>query len=271
MQILRPGEHFGVNDKRLLLNDCILTEADNSPRGIIPWHYHENAYLFYQLKGHLVEVNKKKSFTCFPGTVLFHYWQEPHYNSNFSDDSRFFHIEVGKKWFDKHMLNSCLLEGSNHLENSLFKSLVSKIYHESKINDAVTPVAIEGLLLQIFATMIRYPDDSSFAVPKWVQQVRDIIHDQYGEKITLSLLSEKTGMHPVHLSRDFPKYFHTSFGDYIRKIKLERSAFLLSAADTNITSIAYQCGFADQSHFIRSFKKLYGMTPMQYRKEHGAR
>ncbi len=271
MQILQPGQHFGVNDSKLLLNDCILTEADNSPKGSIPWHYHENAYFFYQLKGHLVEVNKEKSFTCFPGTVLFHYWQEPHYNTNFSNDSRFFHIEVGKKWFARHDFNADLLQGSNHIENALLKSLIAKIHYESKINDAVTPVATEGLLLQIMAGMIRYPDNRRSAQPKWVSKIREIINDQFAEKITLSFLSQETGVHPVHLSRDFPKYFHESFGDYIRKIKIERSAFLLSGTSEPVTGVAYQCGFADQSHFIRSFKKMYGVTPLQYRKKSQAR
>jgi AraC family transcriptional regulator len=73
-------------------------------------------------------------------------------------------------------------------------------------------------------------------------------------------------VHPVHLSRCFPKYFNTTVGDYLKKLRIEQAAGFLTKADVSLTQVSYECGFADQSHFIRSFKQAVGVTPLQYRK-----
>src|SRR5882724_11398385 len=212
MKLLHSGEHFGANKNTLDLNGCILTEAGYTPQMQVPWHYHENAYFYYHVRGHMLEVTREQSFTCSPGTVLFHHWQEPHYNTNFSKDAGFFHVELSKRWFEKHELNASIFQGSNHMGHPLFKSLFHKIYKESKINDGTTSIATEGLLLQVLAEMMRYNPGQKKSVPVWAQKVKEIINEYYAGKITLSFLAEETGIHPVHLSRDFPRYFRMNMG-----------------------------------------------------------
>jgi AraC-like DNA-binding protein len=267
MKLLHSGEHFGENKNTLNLNGCILTEAGYTPQMQVPWHYHENAYFYYHIKGHMLEVTRKQSFDCIPGTILFHHWQEPHYNTNFSKDAGFFHVELAQTWFEKHELSASNFQGSNRLEQPLFKSLFHKIYKESKINDSTTSIATEGLLLQVLAEIMRYDAYPKTSVPTWVHKVKEIIHEYYAERITLSFLARETGIHPVHLSRDFPRYFRMTMGDYIRKIKIDKATVFLSDRKKSITEIAYDCGFSDQSHFIRCFKQATGITPNKYRKE----
>jgi AraC family transcriptional regulator len=55
------------------------------------------------------------------------------------------------------------------------------------------------------------------------------------------------------------------FGPYIRNLRIEKSIQLLIAKKLTLSEIAYECGFADQSHFIRCFKDAMGMTPLTYR------
>src|SRR6187401_3181216 len=99
MRLLKSGQHFGINKRTLKLDGSILTEATSSPEMSVPWHYHENAYFFFHLSGKLDEVNKKNTVTCVPGTLLFHHWQDPHYDKNFSDNASFFHVEIEDRWF----------------------------------------------------------------------------------------------------------------------------------------------------------------------------
>ncbi|NJM53248.1 MAG: helix-turn-helix transcriptional regulator [Blastocatellia bacterium] len=72
-------------------------------------------------------------------------------------------------------------------------------------------------------------------------------------------------VHWVHLSRDFPRYFRCNFSEYVRKIRVEKSLNLLRNQQLALTEIALICGFADQSHFIRSFKQFHGITPKKFR------
>ena len=78
--------------------------------------------------------------------------------------------------------------------------------------------------------------------------------------------ANEANIHPVHLSREFSRHFHTHLGDYLRLVKVQRAMTLLGEPERLLTEIAFECGFADQSHFIRSFRAYYGMTPLEYRR-----
>jgi AraC family transcriptional regulator len=82
----------------------------------------------------------------------------------------------------------------------------------------------------------------------------------------LTNLAHELNLHPAYLSRKFPIYFNKNLGDYIRSKKLERAAILLQNQLSTNSEIAYDCGFSDESHFIKLFKATFGYTPNQYRK-----
>jgi AraC-like DNA-binding protein len=140
------------------------------------------------------------------------------------------------------------------------------IFKETKINDNTTPLSLQGLLLQTLAGLQRKQETSIKSKPLWVTKVDEILNEQFSEKLTLIDLSNTLGIHPVHLSRDFSKHFHCGLGDYIRKLKIEKSLSLLLNKKNSLMDITFECGFSDQSHFIRSFKEITGITPLAYRK-----
>ncbi|HPH21071.1 MAG TPA: AraC family transcriptional regulator, partial [Haliscomenobacter sp.] len=120
--------------------------------------------------------------------------------------------------------------------------------------------------LEALASIQRGQEDVLKNNPSWVKKAREFLHDQSDESISLTQLAQATGIHPGHLSRDFSRYFYCSFGEYIRKIKIEQSLPLISNQQQTLTDIAFTCGFADQSHFIRCFKAVMGISPLAYRK-----
>ena len=81
-------------------------------------------------------------------------------------------------------------------------------------------------------------------------------------------ISKNLDIHPAYLSREFSKYFdNLSFGEYIRKQRIEKAIGLLNNSAYSLTEIAYLTGFSDQSHFTRIFKLHTGKNPSAYRKE----
>ena len=52
---------------------------------------------------------------------------------------------------------------------------------------------------------------------------------------------------------------------YIRRLRLGKAKDLLINTDESIKDIAWKCGFADISHLSNSFKKKYGLSPIEYR------
>ncbi len=106
-------------------------------------------------------------------------------------------------------------------------------------------------------------------VPEWAKELKEIIQDQIDTNLTLNLkeISESLNVHPSYLSREFSKYFdNLSFGDYIRKLRIEKSIELLKDPKYSLAEIAYLTGFSDQSHFNRIFNNHTGENPSTYEK-----
>jgi AraC-like DNA-binding protein len=136
---------------------------------------------------------------------------------------------------------------------------MNQIFIESKINDTYSNLSIDGHLIAIF-NAIKSGKEESSQKPAWVNRLKELLlEEQTGH--SLKSLSSKLEIHPVHLSREFNRYFGTSLGNYIRLVKLNKAFCLLASNKFSMTEICYQCGFYDQSHFISNFKRVYRSTP----------
>ena len=128
---------------------------------------------------------------------------------------------------------------------------------------------IENLLLDVYKKFIKQKSQTK-KIPSWAKELKEIIQDQIDTNLSLSLkeISQSLHVHPTYLSREFSKYFDDlSFGDYIRKLRIEKAIHLLNESKHSLAEIAYLTGFSDQSHFNRIFKKTTGKNPSAYRKK----
>ncbi len=84
--------------------------------------------------------------------------------------------------------------------------------------------------------------------------------------LSLSYIAEQLNVSPAYLSGLFKKECGCTLTEYVNRMRLEQAIRLLSDAEKQIQTIAYECGFQDPNYFIRLFKRHTGMTPGQYRK-----
>lgn len=125
----------------------------------------------------------------------------------------------------------------------------------------------ENLLLTALTSFIKNKTSSKTKTPAWARELKEMIQDHIDTNITLKEISKGLDMNPSHLSREFSKYFNDlSFGEYIRKQRIERAVELMKNMKYSLTEIAYLTGFSDQSHFNRIFKQQTGENPSAYRK-----
>ncbi|CAN5179274.1 hypothetical protein BH09BAC4_BH09BAC4_49030 [soil metagenome] len=143
----------------------------------------------------------------------------------------------------------------------MYDALYSWAKHLQTIRHTQSPT--ERLLLEVLKST------GKRKTPVWVNELKELIQDQIDTNLTLSLteLSESLAVNPAYVSRTFARYFDDlSFGEYIRKLRIEKAITLLESTQYNLAEIAYLTGFSDQSHFSRIFKKLMGQNPSEYRK-----
>ena len=258
MDLLKKGEFFGTHYQKSTFENIIITDTEYThPK--VDWHYHENPYFTYLLQGKLFESNKKESYYLAPGSLLFHNWQDAHYNLKPPEYTRGFHIEMNENWFSNYDVKITDFEGSINIENPLIKDLMNKVYVESKIKDQYSNLGIETLLIEIFRNL-KENDKLSAKKPDWVNKLEELLLEEQMD-YSLSNLSSAVGIHPIHLSRAFRSYFGTSLSNYIRLLKVNKAFCLIASNKISMTDICYQCGFYDQSHFISSFKRIYHTTP----------
>jgi AraC-like DNA-binding protein len=103
-----------------------------------------------------------------------------------------------------------------------------------------------------------------------VERARTYIQERAPRAVTLSEVAAVAGVTVSHLVRSFSRVVGLPPKSYHAQLRLARARRLL-AEGKSATWVAYECGFADQSHLSRRFKECYGLTPgafqTQYRGE----
>jgi AraC family transcriptional regulator len=263
MQNLTTGQFFGTTNETIHLNGLTITDTEYTHEKV-DWHYHENAYFTFILQGRVIEGNKKDTYNCPAGSLLFHNWQEAHYNIKPKGYTRGFHIELEKEWLSSFEISANSLQGSINLTDPAVKTLMYNIFRESKSADSSKHLVIDVLLVELFSRMAGIQETTIKTKPAWVGQLNELLNDTI-EDWKLHDLARMLNIHPVHLSRDFSKYFNCNLGDHIRSMRIQQAMALLPDTELSLTDIALRCNFADQSHFIRTFKAQHQVTPLQYR------
>ncbi|MDP4261687.1 MAG: chromate resistance protein [Bacteroidota bacterium] len=135
-------------------------------------------------------------------------------------------------------------------------------------NEKHTQTPSENLLVDVLKKYISQKKKGK-KIPGWARELKEIIQDHIDTSLSLKETSKVLNVHPAYLSREFSKYFdNLSFGEYIRKLRIEKAMEYLQSSSYSLTEIAYLTGFSDQSHFTRIFKKHTGENPSAYKKKH---
>ncbi|MUM77178.1 helix-turn-helix domain-containing protein [Pseudodesulfovibrio sp. F-1] len=98
-----------------------------------------------------------------------------------------------------------------------------------------------------------------------VARAREVIRAEYGEDLSLGRLAREAGLSPWHLVRVFEGEVGVTPHVYLTQVRVDRARRML-AGPGRIADIAVECGFADQAHLTRLFKRQTGMTPGGFRK-----
>lgn len=224
------------------------------------WHYHSDCRLSFILHGGCAE-RKRGRYERMPGSVTVYRPGEPHRVEQMRDAVQV-NLEIQNDFLERYSLSATLDWSMDRTADVQF--LFLQLYKELIAQDSLTASSLDMLLLGFLQPPARVKKTASR--PPWVGLVQQLMQDRWNESLSLRILSEETGIHPVTISSYFPRYFACTFGEYQRKLKVSHALQLVRATDQSLTSIAYECGFSDQSHFIHTFKNLTGFLPGEYRK-----
>jgi len=148
--------------------------------------------------------------------------------------------------------------------------IFSRMHREFRRRDDLTPLALEGMLLELVAELARGTTQQGPGyAPRWIRAVTEFLHAHFTEKLTSDAIAMAGGIHPAHLMRAFRQHHGCTVGEYVRSLRLEYALRLLEGSDAPLGEVALEAGFCDQGHFSRAFKLYTGLSPGQFRRNSG--
>ncbi|MCI0541309.1 MAG: AraC family transcriptional regulator [Verrucomicrobiales bacterium] len=263
---LAEGQYYGCCHASRRAGFLVLSESAYAPGIRVPTHTHENPYFIFTLNGGQVESLGTRERTYLPSTLAFHPAGEAHSERVGAEGMRCLHVEFRREWLGRHAAISRFLSDGTHFQGGRLAWLARRIHREFRDMDDVGPVVIEGLVLEILADASRFRrQDSPAHRPRWLIEARDLIRSRFAEPLSLSDVAAAVGVSPVRLARAFRTQYQCSVGELIRQIRIESACQAMLSHDQPLAEIALAVGFADQAHFARTFKRITGQTPGQFR------
>ena len=100
-----------------------------------------------------------------------------------------------------------------------------------------------------------------------IHQATRYIRAHYAEKLTLDSVAGQVYLSPTYFSRIFRQETGVTFNAYLNAVRIEQSKKLLTDQSVRLIDISLMVGFDNQSYFTKVFKKITGMSPLQYREK----
>jgi AraC family transcriptional regulator len=270
LQRLPAGQFFGRQSKSFETGGFRLTESVYSQGLRLPLHSHELAKFCFVISGDYVETLGRKEHARRPLTLTYHPPDTTHAETHRAPGHHFL-VELDTRWLEYARDYSVTLDTPVEVRDGLPIRTITQLYREFRHFDAVSTLAIQGLMFELLAETSRSSAPRLKQAPPWLHEVTEVLHEQFSETLSLAELAQTAGVHAVHLARAFRKFHQCTVGEYVRRLRVEFASQKLSLTDTPLAEIASMAGFADQSHFSRTFKRSTGLLPTEFRNAFRAR
>ncbi len=146
------------------------------------------------------------------------------------------------------------------------------LYLLEKYTDRDTAI----LAAKYFAIDIDRESQASFAIfngqknhnDEKIKQVQEFIEANYSEKITVDQLAEKAAVSRRSIERRFKRATGNTIVEYIQRVKIEAAKRSFESSRKNINEVMFDVGYTDTKSFRTVFKKITGLTPIEYRNKY---
>jgi AraC family transcriptional regulator len=260
-KVLRGGEFYSPVQATLRTEDVQLSELRQPCSRKVPRHEHELAYVTVVLRGDYCEGDSRLE-ELQPFTAVFKPCGIAHKTEIGPAGAYFFTVEFREGYLrdlDMRLPQQTAFDaGTGGL---LWPGL--RLFSSFRAQ-AADPLVVESDVMEMLGAITQSTCRKK-EPPAWLGRVKERLHEEFSGNLRMRDLASDAGVHPVHLARVFRAQERQTPGDYLQRLRTRAACRLLRDPDYPLASIAAECGFADQSHFTRVFRKLTSTTPAKFR------
>jgi AraC family transcriptional regulator len=265
-KILPSGSFYGNVNKTCRFDEFTFVEMTYSPGLRVPRHRHLRPYFYLVLEGDCTETYENKVRSVGPLTLVFHSPEGAHEDHWQRAGGRCFGVEFADSRMQGAREHVRPVEGAAYVRSGDPVWLATRLHREFQSMDDVSPLAMEGLTLEILAAISRASRvRPKRKTPRWLVDARELLRDRFTERLVLDEIAAAVDIHPVHLCRAFRNEYGCTIGEYVRRLRVDFAAQRLSTSQDSLVEISLAAGFSDQSHFTKAFRRCTGMTPGAFR------
>jgi len=245
--------------------------GDFSP--LQPDHYHNFYEIFYLLSGHSDFLLKDTVYHLEKGDLVFIAPGELHHSLYNSD------CEVCMIYFrpEYRLIQSFPLPHSFKgsvpaLYHEPFHNLLSRMISENANADEYSEAFMASYLQEILLMLMRHSvmaekePELLDAKDADILRAMKYIYKNFTSPLTLDEVSAVASLSPTYFSKKFKQITGMGFKEYLNYVRLKYARQALLTTDNTITDIALEYGFNDSNYFKDLFKKIYGKSPREFRK-----
>lgn len=254
---------FGSSVARRRIGGFALSLTSYDRRTVLPWHEHDAPYLTFVLAGAYRESLRTSTRECTTRSVVYHPAGERHRDEFGGVATACLDLSFDSAWLQSVQARGCATDRPSLADSPAAARVGAGIVREFRRADGVSPMIVEGLLLELFAENERRRHAPT--APPWLRRVRDAAETRCTESLSLSEIASDAGVHPTHLARAFRVHYGCTIGEFVRARRIELAKERIRGGGA-LADIALDLGFADQSHFARTFRHFSGQSPTEFRR-----
>lgn len=249
--------------QRRTFADFALLETIHGRGSRLERHRHDSAFFTVVIEGAYYESCRGSETTCVANTVRYLPADEPHRNY-FQTGSVCLNIQLFPQFCSRidRLLNG---RGPGEIQQVLARSVGKRLWCDFNMSDNLTEFAGLSAIFDLSGLLRQNRYKADFWPGPWLQRVREYLDAHCTLPLRVSELVKIAGRHPVHVSREFRRFYGKTLVQFVRERRVLRGAEMLRGSATSITNVSLHCGFYDQSHFTNVFRQVLGCTPACYR------
>ena len=263
-QRLTGGSFYGSVVGKQRVGGAIFTELRHSQPRRLPAHSHELPFFCLFFGGDYEEKYGRRDVQFRPFTLSFRPAGNTHQDAVGPRGASMFGIELESGW--QRRVESCSgdLGIGYDFEGGEALWLAMKLYSSTRTPLDSHDLHIESLTAELLGQMACKPEKCTVP-PYWLRHVREKLNAEFRAYLTMDDLSRDAGVHPVHLSRMFRRFVGRGVGEYVHRLRVREACERMLDREATLADISCELGFADQSHFTRTFRGIAGMSPGVFR------